>query len=65
MAEWLNNIILLVSVGYTRRGFPRRRRWCSPIDLSTGIHEHAYANIRAIKSLKHMIDMKHMIHAMC
>ena len=63
MAEWLNNRILLVSFGYTRRGNDEDDGAARSIQ-STGIHKHSYANIRAIKSLKYTIDMKHMNHAM-
>ena len=66
MAEWLNNRMLLDSVGYTRRGcFHDEDGGAARSIRSTGIHKHAYAiRIRAIKSLKQMIDMKHMNHAM-
>ena len=43
MAEWLNNRILLVSVGYIHRGNDEDGGAARSI-LSTGIHEHAYAN---------------------
>ena len=64
MAEWLlNNRILLVSVGYIRRG--NTTKTVVQPDRS---NRRAYTStrmlwIRAIKSLKHMIDMKHMNHA--